>query len=70
MPFPPFPPQAEHLNRKPQPLLHQDPNKMEVLEETVLQPEAQTQEQSPHHAERLEEMDTCVVTKTSPCEVL
>uniref|UniRef100_A0A674AF85 Capping protein regulator and myosin 1 linker 1 n=1 Tax=Salmo trutta TaxID=8032 RepID=A0A674AF85_SALTR len=53
---------AEHLTRKPQPLLHQDPNK------TVLQPEAQTQEQSPHHAERLEEMDTCVVTKTSPCE--
>uniref|UniRef100_A0A8C7RSW2 CARMIL C-terminal domain-containing protein n=1 Tax=Oncorhynchus mykiss TaxID=8022 RepID=A0A8C7RSW2_ONCMY len=59
---------AEHLTRKPQPLLHQEPNKMEVLEETVLQPEAQTQEQSPHHAERLEEMDTCVVTKTSPCE--
>ncbi|XP_071230087.1 F-actin-uncapping protein LRRC16A-like isoform X2 [Salvelinus alpinus] len=45
---------AEHLTRKPQPLIHQEPNKMEVLEETVLQPEAQTQEQSPHHAERLE----------------
>uniref|UniRef100_A0A674AHW1 Capping protein regulator and myosin 1 linker 1 n=1 Tax=Salmo trutta TaxID=8032 RepID=A0A674AHW1_SALTR len=37
---------AEHLTRKPQPLLHQDPNK------TVLQPEAQTQEQSPHHSKR------------------
>ncbi|XP_064836406.1 F-actin-uncapping protein LRRC16A-like isoform X1 [Oncorhynchus masou masou] len=56
---------AEHLTRKPQPLLHQEPNKMEVLEETVLQPEAQTQEQSPYHAERLEEMDTCVSKRKS-----
>ncbi|XP_042166023.1 F-actin-uncapping protein LRRC16A isoform X3 [Oncorhynchus tshawytscha] len=56
---------AEHLTRKPQPLLHQEPNKMEVLEETVLQPEAQTQEQSPHHAERLEEMDTYVSKRKS-----
>uniref|UniRef100_A0A674ADF5 Capping protein regulator and myosin 1 linker 1 n=1 Tax=Salmo trutta TaxID=8032 RepID=A0A674ADF5_SALTR len=55
---------AEHLTRKPQPLLHQDPNK------TVLQPEAQTQEQSPHHAERLEEMDTCSKRKSILCRML
>ena len=66
MPFPPFPHQAEHLTRKAQPLLHQDSKETEVLDETVLQPEAQTQGQRQQPAESLEEMDTCVVTKTSP----
>ncbi|XP_045078031.1 F-actin-uncapping protein LRRC16A-like isoform X2 [Coregonus clupeaformis] len=56
---------AEHLTRKPQPLLHQELKETEVLEETVLQPEAQTQEQRQHHAERLEEMDTCVSKRKS-----
>ncbi|KAK6327471.1 hypothetical protein J4Q44_G00031160 [Coregonus suidteri] len=56
---------AEHLTRKAQPLVHQEPKETEVLEETVLQPETQTQEQWPHPAERLEEMDTCVMTPKS-----
>uniref|UniRef100_A0A674DRJ3 Capping protein regulator and myosin 1 linker 1 n=1 Tax=Salmo trutta TaxID=8032 RepID=A0A674DRJ3_SALTR len=56
---------AEHLTRKAQPLLHQEPKETEVLDETVLQPEAQTQEQRQQPAESLEEMDTCVMTPKS-----
>uniref|UniRef100_A0A8C8I0S6 CARMIL C-terminal domain-containing protein n=1 Tax=Oncorhynchus tshawytscha TaxID=74940 RepID=A0A8C8I0S6_ONCTS len=56
---------AEHLTRKAQPLLHQDSKETEVLDETVLQPEAQTQEQRQQPAESLEEMDTCVMTPKS-----
>uniref|UniRef100_A0A8C8M6M2 CARMIL C-terminal domain-containing protein n=1 Tax=Oncorhynchus tshawytscha TaxID=74940 RepID=A0A8C8M6M2_ONCTS len=52
---------AEHLTRKAQPLLHQDSKETEVLDETVLQPEAQTQEQRQQPAESLEEMDTWFV---------
>ncbi|XP_055732333.1 F-actin-uncapping protein LRRC16A isoform X1 [Salvelinus fontinalis] len=52
---------AEHLTRKAQPLLHQEPKETEVLDETVLQPEAQTKEP----AESLEEIDTCVMTPKS-----
>uniref|UniRef100_A0A4W5RJA9 Capping protein regulator and myosin 1 linker 1 n=1 Tax=Hucho hucho TaxID=62062 RepID=A0A4W5RJA9_9TELE len=59
---------AEHLTRKP--FLHQEPDKMELLEETILQPDAQTQEQSPHPAERLEEMDTCSKRKSILCRML
>uniref|UniRef100_A0A6Q2XB32 CARMIL C-terminal domain-containing protein n=1 Tax=Esox lucius TaxID=8010 RepID=A0A6Q2XB32_ESOLU len=54
---------AEHLARKGQPLLHQEPQPIEVLQETVLQPEAQQQDLN--LAERLEEMDTCVMTPKS-----
>uniref|UniRef100_A0A8C7RTE7 CARMIL C-terminal domain-containing protein n=1 Tax=Oncorhynchus mykiss TaxID=8022 RepID=A0A8C7RTE7_ONCMY len=56
---------AEHLTRKAQPLLHQDSKETEVLDETVLQPEAQTQGQRQQPAESLEEMDTCVMTPKS-----
>eukprot|EP00063_Salmo_salar_P082914 XP_014057749.1 PREDICTED: leucine-rich repeat-containing protein 16A-like [Salmo salar] len=56
---------AEHLTRKAQPLLHQEPKETEVLDETVLQPEAQNQEQRQQPAESLEEMDTCVMTPKS-----
>ncbi|KAL0962322.1 hypothetical protein UPYG_G00338620 [Umbra pygmaea] len=54
---------AEHLTRKDQPLLHHESQPIEVVDETVLQPEAL--EPGQNHAEKLEEMDTCVMTSKS-----
>ncbi|KAJ8000150.1 hypothetical protein DPEC_G00201860 [Dallia pectoralis] len=54
---------ADHLTRKGQPHPPEEPEPMEVLEESVLHPEAR--QPNLNHAERLEEMDTCVVTAKS-----
>ncbi|CAJ1082838.1 F-actin-uncapping protein LRRC16A isoform X1 [Xyrichtys novacula] len=55
---------TDHLVRKAQPLLRQEPQmEAEVLDEEVLQPENQNQEQKLNH--ELEEMDTCTMTPKS-----
>ncbi|KAM9339818.1 F-actin-uncapping protein LRRC16A [Symphorus nematophorus] len=54
---------ADHLIRKSQPLLRQDPQmETEVLDEVVLQPENHNQDQK--HA-GLEDIDTCMMTPKS-----
>ncbi|XP_041664200.1 F-actin-uncapping protein LRRC16A isoform X2 [Cheilinus undulatus] len=58
---------TDHLTRKSQPLLHQEPQvETEVLDEEVLQPEnnhEQRQERDKVH--KLEDMDTCTMTPKS-----
>ncbi|KAG7215523.1 hypothetical protein INR49_014690 [Caranx melampygus] len=55
---------SDHLIRKGQPLLHQEPPmETEVLDETVIQPETQDQQQDRQHG--LEDMDTCMMTPKS-----
>lgn len=61
--------QADHLIRKPQPLLRQEPHlETEVLDEVVLQPEnnnqARKQSRDGDQKRGLEDMDTCMVRKT------
>ncbi|XP_029919534.1 F-actin-uncapping protein LRRC16A isoform X2 [Myripristis murdjan] len=65
---------AEHLIRKGQPLLRQEPQmEAEVLDETVLQPESQNQNQEQDQEQeldqdldrRLQDMDACVMTPKS-----
>ncbi|XP_056154072.1 F-actin-uncapping protein LRRC16A-like [Lampris incognitus] len=61
---------AEHLIRKGQPLLHQEPPmETEVLDETVLQlemPEKQTAPDQNHDLDhQLDEMDSCMMTPRS-----
>lgn len=57
--------QADHLIRKSQPLLRQEPHsETEVLDESVLQPEEHKQEQRKDEGGRKEEredMDSCMV---------
>ncbi|KAM3596683.1 uncharacterized protein V6R79_019047 [Siganus canaliculatus] len=56
---------AEHLIRKSQPLLHQEPQmETEVLDEVVLQPENQTRKPSSER-EQLEDPDECMMTPKS-----
>nr|XP_029136167.1 F-actin-uncapping protein LRRC16A-like isoform X1 [Labrus bergylta] len=61
---------TDHLVRKAQPLLHQDPRlETEVLDEEVLQPvdhdQEQRRSQDRHKKHRLEDMDTCTMTPKS-----
>ncbi|XP_044026820.1 F-actin-uncapping protein LRRC16A isoform X2 [Siniperca chuatsi] len=61
---------AEHLIRKSQPLLGQEPQtETEILDEMVLQPENHKQEQKQSHERdqkhALEDMDTCMMTPKS-----
>ncbi|XP_039977511.1 F-actin-uncapping protein LRRC16A isoform X2 [Xiphias gladius] len=61
---------ADHLIRKTQPLLHQEPQtETEVLDEMVLEPESQDREQKQSHdrdrKHGLEDMDTCMMTPKS-----
>ncbi|XP_042291207.1 F-actin-uncapping protein LRRC16A isoform X1 [Thunnus maccoyii] len=59
---------ADHLIRKDQPLLRQEPQmEAEVLDETVLQPENHNQEQKQDQDRKhgLEDMDTCMMTPKS-----
>ncbi|XP_045914142.1 F-actin-uncapping protein LRRC16A isoform X2 [Micropterus dolomieu] len=61
---------ADHLIKKPQPLLHQDhPIETEVLDEIVLQPENHNQEQKEsldwNQKHELEDMDTCMMNPKS-----
>ncbi|KAG8004830.1 F-actin-uncapping protein LRRC16A, partial [Nibea albiflora] len=61
---------ADHLIRKPQPLLRQEPQmEAEVLDEVVLQPENHNQAQKQTHdrdqKHGLEDMDTCMMTPKS-----
>ncbi|XP_027142874.1 F-actin-uncapping protein LRRC16A isoform X2 [Larimichthys crocea] len=61
---------ADHLIRKPQPLLRQEPHlETEVLDEVVLQPEnnnqARKQSRDGDQKRGLEDMDTCMMTPKS-----
>ncbi|XP_070777405.1 F-actin-uncapping protein LRRC16A [Enoplosus armatus] len=61
---------ADHLSRKSQPLLRQDPQiETEVLDEVVLQPDNHNQKQKQSHdrdqKHKLEDMDTCMMTPKS-----
>ncbi|XP_071403379.1 F-actin-uncapping protein LRRC16A-like [Centroberyx affinis] len=72
---------ADHLTRKGQPLLRQEPQmEAEVLDETVLQPENQNQNQDKEldqnrnqtqsQDHRLEEMDTCMMSRSKRKSIL
>uniref|UniRef100_A0A4W6BL32 Capping protein regulator and myosin 1 linker 1 n=1 Tax=Lates calcarifer TaxID=8187 RepID=A0A4W6BL32_LATCA len=61
---------ADHLIRKGQPLLHQEPQmETEVLDEMVLEPENHDQEprqsRDPDRKHELQDMDTCMMTPKS-----
>ncbi|XP_023131099.1 F-actin-uncapping protein LRRC16A [Amphiprion ocellaris] len=57
---------ADHLIRKDQPLLRQEPQmETEVLDETVLQPENHNQDQKQDRKHSLEDMDSCTMTPKS-----
>uniref|UniRef100_UPI003AB0DA6E F-actin-uncapping protein LRRC16A-like n=1 Tax=Centroberyx gerrardi TaxID=166262 RepID=UPI003AB0DA6E len=70
---------ADHLTRKGQPLLRQEPQmEAEVLDETVLQPDNQNQDQeldqnrnqTQTQDRRLEEMDTCMMSRSKRKSIL
>ncbi|XP_019206389.1 F-actin-uncapping protein LRRC16A isoform X1 [Oreochromis niloticus] len=62
---------ADHLIRKDQPLVHHEPHlEMEVLDETVLQPENYDQDQNQDRENNLDDMDSTMIPKSKRKSIL
>lgn len=62
---------ADHLIRKDQPLVHHKPHlEMEVLDETVLQPESYDQDQNQDRGNDLDDMDSMMIPKSKRKSIL